>query len=57
MVCKPGTCVSVANKDALDLRAYMECKKHKKAVRGNMSSAKVTIIFVINWEANQMMMY
>jgi hypothetical protein len=35
----------VANKDALDLRANVECEKHKKAVTGEKSSAKVTSFF------------
>ena len=37
--------MSEGNKDALDLRANVECEKHKKAVRGEKSSAKVTIFF------------
>jgi hypothetical protein len=42
LVCRRGTYVSVVNKGALDLQAYMECVKHKKAVSGETSSAKVT---------------
>jgi len=42
LVRKPGTTVSVANQGALDLRAHVEWEKHKKAVRGEMSLAKVT---------------
>jgi hypothetical protein len=34
--------MSVANKGALDLQVHVECKKHKKAVAGEMSPAKVT---------------
>ena len=30
---------------ALDLWAHMQCEKHKKAVRGEKSSAKVTSFF------------
>jgi hypothetical protein len=33
--------VSLLNKGALDLRAHMECKKHKTTVRGKTSLAKV----------------
>jgi len=33
LVRKPGTIASVANKGALDLRAHVECEKHKKAVK------------------------
>jgi len=35
----------VANKGALDLRAHIECEKHQKAIRGETSSAKVTVFF------------
>ena len=45
LVCKAGTYVPVTNKGALDLRAHVECEKHKKAVRGEMSLAKVTSFF------------
>jgi hypothetical protein len=45
LVCKPGTYVAVANKGALDLRAYVECEKHNTVVRGETSSRKVTSIF------------
>jgi hypothetical protein len=37
--------VSVANKSALELQAQVEFDKHKKAVRGETSSAKVTVFF------------
>ena len=37
--------MSVANKGPLDLQAHMECEKHKNAVRGEMSLAKVTNFF------------
>ena len=43
--------------DALDLRANVECEKHKKAVRGETSLAKVTIFFLLHRETNQMMLY
>jgi hypothetical protein len=42
LVRKPGISMSVANKGALDLRAHVECEKHKKALRGEMSLAKLT---------------
>jgi hypothetical protein len=45
LVFKPGTYVSVLNKGALDLRADMEYKKHKTAVRGEMSLTKVKSFF------------
>ena len=35
----------MANKGALVLRVHMECKNHKKAVRGEMSLAKVSSFF------------
>ena len=44
-VFKPGSYMSEGNKGALDLRANVECEKHKKAVRGEKSSEKVTIFF------------
>jgi len=37
--------MSVANKGAVDLGVHVECKKHKKAVAGEMSSTKVTSFF------------
>jgi len=46
----------VADNGALDLEANMECGKHKKAVTVQTSSAKV-ITFLLQWEANQMMLY
>jgi len=33
------------DKGALDLRAHVECEKHKKDVRGEVSLAKVTSFF------------
>lgn len=39
-VFKLETYVCLLNKSALDLRAHMECKKHKTTVRGEMSLAK-----------------
>jgi hypothetical protein len=42
---KPGTYVSVENEGALNLRAHMEYEKHKTAVRGEMSLAKVKVFF------------
>jgi len=47
LVRKPGTTVSVANKGALYLRAHVKCEEHKKAVRGEMSMAKVTSFYCI----------
>ncbi len=41
-VCKAGTYVSVSSKGAGDLTAHMDTEKHKKAVRGESSSAKLT---------------
>jgi hypothetical protein len=35
----------VTNKGAFDLRANVECEKHKKALRGETSSGKVTVFF------------
>jgi hypothetical protein len=40
-----GTCMSVAIKGSLDLRAHMECEKHKTTVRGETSLAKVRSFF------------
>jgi hypothetical protein len=40
LVCKPGTYVSVAHKGALDFRAHVEWKKHKKALKDKTSSGK-----------------
>jgi hypothetical protein len=37
--------MSLVNKGALDLRVHVECKKHKKAVAGKISSTKVTSFF------------
>ncbi|XP_062284261.1 GTPase IMAP family member 9-like [Scomber scombrus] len=45
-VCEAGTYVSVSNKGAGDLTAHMDTEKHKKAVRGESSSAKLTEFFV-----------
>ncbi|KAL7381146.1 hypothetical protein ABVT39_001152 [Epinephelus coioides] len=45
-VCKAGTYVSVSNKGAGDLKAHMDKEKHKKAVRGESTSAKLTEFFV-----------
>jgi len=45
LVYKPGTYMSVVNSSALDLWGHIECEKHKKAVRGETSSAKVTGFF------------
>ena len=41
-VCKAGTYVSVANKGSSDLQAHIATTKHKTAVRGETSSAKLT---------------
>jgi hypothetical protein len=41
----------VAYKDAVDLQANVECKKHKKAMTVQMSSAKITP-FLLQHEAN-----
>jgi hypothetical protein len=38
--------VSVAHRGALDLPAHVECKKHKKALKGETSSAKVISFFM-----------
>jgi hypothetical protein len=38
----------VINNDTDDLRAHMECKKHKKADTGGTSSAKVTNFFSVS---------
>jgi hypothetical protein len=46
----------VADKGALDLQASVECKKHKKALTVQNSSANVTP-FLLQREANQMMQY
>ena len=46
LVCRAGTYVSVANKGAADLQSHVETEKHKKAVRGETSSAKLTNFFV-----------
>ena len=45
IVCGYGTFVSVANKGKLSLDMYVESKKHKKAIGGETSSAKVTDYF------------
>ena len=45
-VCKAGTYVSVANKGANDLQAHIDTIKHKTAVQGESTSAKVTEYFV-----------
>jgi hypothetical protein len=37
----------MANKDALDPRPHMECEKHKQAVRGETSWAKVNFLFSV----------
>lgn len=46
IICKPGTFVSVANKGGLDLQSHVDSEKHKKAIRGEASSAKLTDFFV-----------
>jgi hypothetical protein len=50
LVCKQEIYVSVANKNVLDLRAHVECEKHKKAVMTETSSAKVTGLFLLHQE-------
>ena len=45
MVCGYGTYVSVKNKGAGDLEAYMSRNKHKNAGRGGESSSKINIFF------------
>jgi hypothetical protein len=40
VVCKPGTYVSVAHRGALDLRAHVECERHKEALKAETSSPK-----------------
>jgi len=54
LVFKPGTYVSVANKGAFDLQARTEYKKHKTAVRREMSLTKV---FLLHPEACRIMLY
>ena len=46
LVCRAGTYMSVANKVAADLQSHVETEKHKKAIRGETSSAKLTNFFV-----------
>lgn len=53
-VCKAGTYVSVANKGSSNLRAHIETTKHKTAVRGETSSAKLTEYFVRPGKAEHM---
>ena len=48
--------MTVANKIAFGLRAHVECEKHKKPLRGETNSAKVTSS-VIHWEATQIMLF
>ena len=45
ITCGYGTYVSVTNKGRLSLDMHVDCSKHKKAVRGEASSAKVTDYF------------
>ena len=45
-VCKPGTFVSVANKGIADLKAHVETEMHKRAIRGESFSQKLTNYFV-----------
>ena len=42
VVCGYDTFVSVANKGRLSLDMHVESTKHKKVIRGDTSSAKVT---------------
>lgn len=44
--------MSVVSKAALDLQAHMESEKHKRAIRGEMNSAKVTSFFIVLGEKN-----
>ena len=53
-VCKAGTYVSVANKGSNDLQAHIDTTKHKTAVRGETSSAKLTEYFVRPGKAEDM---
>lgn len=53
-VCKAVTYVSVANKGSSDLRAHIETTKHKTAVRGETSPAKLTEYFVRPGKAEHM---
>ncbi|XP_053255097.1 uncharacterized protein LOC128418927 [Podarcis raffonei] len=46
MICKPGTFVSVANKGGRDLQSHVKSEKHKKAIRGEASSAQLTDFFI-----------
>ena len=46
ITCGYGTFVSVANKERLSLDMHVDCSKHKKAVRGEVSSAKELTISV-----------
>lgn len=39
--------MSVASKAALDLQVHVESGKHKRAIRGEISSAKVTSFFIV----------
>ena len=45
IVCGDGTFVSVANKGRLSLDMHVESTKHKKVIRGEISSLKVTDYF------------
>ena len=45
IVCGYGTFISVANKGGLSLDMHVQSTKHKKAIRGETSSAKVTDYF------------
>ncbi|CAM2097290.1 unnamed protein product [Caretta caretta] len=45
LVCRPGTYVSVKNKGANDLQTHVDSDKHKKAVRGESLSTKLTDYF------------
>ncbi|XP_032991851.1 uncharacterized protein LOC117038958 [Lacerta agilis] len=46
LVCRPGTFVSVAHKGGRDLQSHMDSEKHKTAIRGQASSAKLANVSV-----------
>ena len=46
LVCKSGTYISVVHKDNGDLNAHLQSEKHRNAVRGAVTSTKMTNYFV-----------